>query len=72
MKDREYLNEAAKAVDAKLPDNTGFILLAIQPDTEGGHRLAYTSSLNRELAILVLKEWLLKAGAEEDWMKHIR
>ena len=72
MKDREYLKEAARAVEAKLPDNHGFLLL-VAPFGEGtDNRLTYISSMRREDAINVLKEFLLKCGAAEDWMKHIK
>lgn len=70
--DKEYLKEAARAVNAKLPDNHGFILI-VAPFGEGeNNRLTYISSMQRESAIALLKEWLLKAGAAEDWMKHIK
>jgi hypothetical protein len=67
---KQYLNEAAKAIDANLPDTHGFILLAVPRDADG--RLNYISNLDRTDAINVLKEWLIKCGAEEDWMKHIK
>jgi hypothetical protein len=69
--DKNYLNEAAKAIDAALPDHHGFILLAV-PLEGGDGRLKYISSLKREDAINVLKEWLIKASGEEEWMKHIK
>ncbi len=71
--DKEYLKEAARAVEAKLPDNYGFILLAA-PFNESGanNRLVYISSMSRETAIGVLKEWLIKASGEEEWMRHIK
>ncbi len=70
--DVEYLKEAARAVNAKLPDNHGFILLVAEyGEAREESRLRYISSMTRETAISVLKEWLIKAGAEEDWMKHI-
>ena len=68
--DKEYLKEAAKAVESKLPDNHGFILMAV-PYEQGG-RLTYISSLRREDALNLMKEWLIKCGSEEDWMKHIK
>lgn len=72
MTDKEYLKEAARAIQAKLPDNHGFLLL-VAPYGEGdNHRLTYISSMERTCAIALLKEWLLKAGAAEDWMKHIK
>ena len=69
--DKEYLKLAAKAVEEKLPDNHGFILL-VAPFGEGeNNRLAYISSMRREDAVNAMKEWLIKAGAAEDWMKHL-
>jgi hypothetical protein len=70
--DKEYLKEAAKAVEAKLPDNHGFILLVVPYGGASEHRLNYISSMRREDAINVLKEWLIKASGKEDWMKHIK
>ena len=69
--DKEFLKEAARAVEAKLPDGYGFILLAA-PYGPGEHRLVYLSSMRREDAIATLKEWLIKCGSEEDWMRHIK
>lgn len=70
--DREFLEEAAKAVGAKLPDNYGFILLAAPFNGEGDGRLVYLSTMKREDAIVVLKEFLIKASGEEEWLKHIK
>ena len=69
--DREFLKEAADAVKARLPDNYGFILLATPVPWEGDKRLIYVANCERADAIAMLKEWLLKCGAAEDWMKHI-
>lgn len=70
--DKEYLREMAEIVSQKLPDNHGFILLAFDfgVPTESS-RLVYTSNANRSDAINVMKEFLIKAGHEEDWMRHI-
>lgn len=70
--DKEYLKEAAKAVHAKLPDHEGFILMAIPFNGQGDNRLKYISNLDRADAINVLKEWLIQASGEEEWMKHIK
>lgn len=67
---RDYLKEAAKAVESKLPDNYKFILMAAPAGEDG--RLFYISTMRREDAINVLKEWLIKASGEEEWMKHIK
>ena len=69
--DKDYLKEAARAIEAKLPDNHGFILLVVPFGEAEGNRLVYISSMKREDAVNVLKEWLIKAGHEEDWMKHL-
>jgi hypothetical protein len=70
--DREFLNEAARAIEAKLPDNHGFILL-VAPYGEGENkRTVYISSMRRESAINLIKEWMIKASGPEDWMKHIK
>ena len=68
--DKEYLNQAAKAVDALLPDHHGYIIFAV-PFTGGDKRLKYTSNLSRKDAIKVLKEFLIVGCGEEEWMKHI-
>lgn len=68
---KEYLQLAAEAVQDKLPDNHGFILMAV-PYEGGDGCLKYISSLRREDAINVLKEWLIRASGEEEWMKHIK
>jgi hypothetical protein len=67
---KEYLQSAAEIINAKFPDNHGFILL-VTPYGEGG-RLNYISTMRREDAINVLKEWLIKASGPEEWMKHIK
>lgn len=70
--DREFLKEAAHAVKAKLPDNYGFILLATPLEGQGDKRLVYIANIQREDVVAMLKEWLLQAGAAEDWMRHIK
>jgi hypothetical protein len=67
--DREYLNEMAKLLHAKLPDNHGFIMLAFPH--EGG-RMFYVSNTQRNDAVNALKSWLIQASGEEEWMRHIK
>lgn len=66
---KDYLQEAAKAVQARLPDQHGFILL-VTPFGEG-KRLVYVSTFERSDALNVLKEFLLRNDQAENWMKHI-
>lgn len=70
--DKDYLREAAKAVEAKLPDNHGFILLVAPFGAGANNRLTYISSMQRADAINVLKEWLISASGKEEWMQHIK
>ena len=67
---KNIIKLAAKAVQDKLPDHHGFILLAVPFESTDG-RLTYISSIAREDAIAVMKEFLKKCGHEEDWMKHL-
>lgn len=69
--DRQFLKDTADLVKARLPDNYGFIVLAAPFNGGGDARLVCTSNIRREDAIAMLKEWLLKCSAAEDWMKHI-
>ena len=46
-------------------------VVVVAPFGDGEHRLTYISDLQRQDAINLLKEFLIKAGAEEDWMKHL-
>lgn len=71
-KDKQYLQDAAEAIHATLPDHEGFILLAIPIKGQGDNRLKYISNLQREDAVNVMKEWLIQSGYGEDWMKHIK
>ena len=68
--DKEWVGLAAAAAHSKMPDNHGFILLAVDLQPEG--RLRYASNLKREDAVAVLKEWLIQSSGEEEWMKHIK
>lgn len=70
--DKEYLKLAAQEVEQHLPDNHGFILL-VAPFGDGGTgRCNYISTMTRPTAINLIKEFLIKCGHEEDWMKHIK
>lgn len=67
--DVEYLKEAARAIEAKFPDNHGFILF-VAPYGDAG-KCRYIASIDRRAAINLLKEWLIKASGEEEWMRHL-
>lgn len=69
--DKDYLRQMAKLVEAKLPDNHGFILLTFPFGDDPDSRMTYTSNAQRSDCINALKEFLIQAGAKEDWMRHI-
>lgn len=70
--DKNYMQEAARIIESKLPDNHGFILLVAPYGDDPSQRLFYVSTMDRACAINVLKEWLIKASGEEEWMKHLK
>lgn len=69
--DKEYLKEAAKALEAKLPDNHGFVVMTF-PFNDPNGRVDYTASCSREEGIKLLKAMLFHWGEEENWMRHIK
>ncbi len=68
--DLEYLNDAAKAVDALIPDHHGVIIFVV-PFKGGDRRLKYISNLSREDAVQVLKEFLSQNCGEDEWGRHV-
>jgi hypothetical protein len=72
-KDKHYLQVAAERIEHSLPDNQGFLLLTVpfkQEDPEQ-NRVAYVSNVERKEAIALMKEFLIRCGEEEEWMKHL-
>jgi hypothetical protein len=71
--DKEYLTRMANELKKFLPPGHGFILLTFPfGEPKPDNRMHYISNATRESAINNLKEFLIKAGHEEDWMKHIK
>jgi hypothetical protein len=68
--DKQYMQEVAEVIQSKLPDSSGFIALVLTPSGDD-RRVFYVSNLSRQDAVALLKEWLIKAGHGEDWMKHL-
>ena len=70
---RRRLNDIAHAINERLPEGFGFICLVFPfgKDAAKGGRCNYVSNAKREDAINALKEWMIKCGADEDWMKHL-
>lgn len=69
---KEYLREMALEVEKRLPDNHGYVILAFPFGDDVGQRLFYTSNAQRADVIASMKEFIIKNGAGEDWMKHIK
>jgi hypothetical protein len=70
---RRRLNDITHAVTDRLPEHFGFFVLVFPfGDGEAAPHANYVSNAKREDVINVMKEWLIKCGAEEDWMKQIK
>lgn len=69
--DKEYLKEVCKAIEAKLPDQHGFLVLTF-PFNQPDRRVTYSANCSREEGIKILKAMLFRWGESEDWIKHIK
>ena len=69
--DKEYLKEMAHLLEAKLPDAHGFILLTFPFGDDPDRRVTYTSNGQREDCVRAIKEWLLRIGEQDEWLKHV-
>lgn len=72
---RQQMQAICKGIEKALPPDYGFIVMVgpfnkTLPMGHGG-RLNYASNIKRKEAINLIKEWLIKASAHEDWMKHL-
>lgn len=54
------MQDVAKAVEAKLPKGTAFVVLAFGPDPDGETRAHYVSNGKREDIWRAVCEWALK------------
>lgn len=68
--EQDRLRDICHAINERLPEGHGFIVLTFE--TGPGGILRYASNCQRSDCINALKEFLIKAGAAEDWMQHIR
>ena len=66
-KDKDFINQAIKAAEAKCPDGTAIILLT----KNGQDAVRYGANFkDRKSAIQILKALLFHWGVDEGWMKH--
>ena len=70
LMDKDFIKLMAQELEKKLPDNWGFLLMAA-PYGEDQDQFVYTSTIRRVDALKMLKEFIIKCGAGEDWMKHL-
>jgi hypothetical protein len=68
---RHLMQDMGRAVRRILPHGWGFFLLTFRFGDVDDSRCNYISDAKRQDVINVMKEWLIKAGAQEDWMKHL-
>jgi hypothetical protein len=69
--ERGFVQAMAEAVEARIPDGYGFVVMAFPLEGQGDGRLVYASNGRREDVVAALKEFLLRCGAAEDWMRHL-
>lgn len=67
---RDRMQDIAHAVDERIPEGFGFMVLVFPFGADDG-RANYVSSGQRADVIRAMKEFIIKAGAGEDWMKHL-
>lgn len=66
------MQDIGHAVNERLPEHYGFFVFAAPSNgTPGESQAKYVSNLSRENALLVMKEFIIRNGAAEDWMKNI-
>lgn len=66
------MQDIGRAIQWRLPERWGFFVMVF-PFGEGEqNRCNYCSNAQREDVIKTIKEWLVRSGAEEEWMKDIK
>lgn len=68
--DVEYLKDAIKAAEAKLPDGHRAIVISV-PCDEPNPQIRYIAGIGREDAVSALKTLLFRWGKNEEWMEHV-
>jgi hypothetical protein len=75
MTDDEYtrskLQEIARSVEIRLPDRYGFFVMVFPFGGDDDNRSNYVSNAQRKDVLNTMKEFMIKCGAEEDWMRHL-
>ena len=66
------LNDIAHAVNERLPEGFGFFVLVFPFGEHNGARANYVSNASRADIVNVMKEFLIRSGAGEDWLKNLK
>jgi len=69
---RASMQDLARGIKQALPPGWCFFLFAAPSHEHAKEgRANYVSTIERKSAINCMKEFIIKAGAGEEWMKHI-
>ena len=67
---RQSMQKIGETVKAQIPEGYGFFVFVFPFNNDKG-RANYCSNGKREDVINTLKAFLIQAGHNDDWMKHI-
>jgi len=67
---QEQNQECCQAIAKIIPKGTGFIIFTFPTEGQEG-LLWYGSNSDHRDCLNVLKEWMIKCGHQEDWMKNV-
>ena len=65
----KQINRLCQIVEEFLPAKHGFIVFAFPTEDAPDRYLRYASNCSIEDTVVMLKEWMLKRGYDEDWMR---
>ena len=71
---RDRMQDIASRIVERIPEGFTFMLFIAPSEnaTPNDGRANYISNMQRVDALNCMKEFIIKSGAEEDWMKHIK
>jgi hypothetical protein len=66
------MQDIARSVDWRLPRGWCFFVMIFPPSSGEKRPCNYASNARREDVIKAIKEWMVRGGAQENWMKDIK
>lgn len=69
-KENKMLREIAYDIEKHLPEGVGFFVMVFPFNGVDG-RTNYCSNGQRKDVLNCMKEFIIRSGAEENWMKHL-